>query len=152
LGKQLYSTGQNGTRDNPGPAVKFTVPTVANGKVYVGTQTLLSVFGLFAASDFSMTATPTSIRVRAKGNGVAKYTATITPRGGYSGTVTLSVSGVPSNTTSSLNPETVTGSGTSVLTITPSKSTPTGTYTLTITGSDSAHSLTHNTIVTLVVY
>jgi hypothetical protein len=152
LAKQLYSTGQNGARDNPGPAVKFTVPTVANGKVYVGTQTLLSVFGLFAASDFSMTATPTSIRVRAKGNNNAQYTATITPRGGYAGTVTLSVTGLPGNTTASFNPSTVTGSGTSVLTITPSKTTPTGTYTLAITGNDSAHSLTHNTIVTLTVY
>lgn len=47
-GTELYTSAQAGKRDLlPGGVVKFTLPTVADGKVFVGTNTSLVIFGLF---------------------------------------------------------------------------------------------------------
>ena len=42
----LYTSSQNISRDQLNAGVKFAVPTIANGHVYVGTSGVLSVFGL----------------------------------------------------------------------------------------------------------
>ncbi len=46
----IYASDQCGTADVPGAAVKFSVPTVANGKVMIGTQTDFDIYGEFASS------------------------------------------------------------------------------------------------------
>ena len=62
LASEFYDSNMFSS-DNPGPAVKFSVPTIANGSVYVGTETQLAVFGLFpggARSSSTASATPSS--------------------------------------------------------------------------------------------
>ncbi len=46
LANELYNSQMNTSRDALGSFVKFSVPTIANGRVYVGTKNALAVFGL----------------------------------------------------------------------------------------------------------
>ena len=46
LAVELYNSTQAGSRDQFGTGNKYITPTIANGKVYVGTQTGVGVFGL----------------------------------------------------------------------------------------------------------
>lgn len=46
LAQELYNSDQKGSRDQFGPGNKFITPIIVNGKVFVGTQTGVAIFGL----------------------------------------------------------------------------------------------------------
>jgi hypothetical protein len=116
----------------------------------LGSQAVANIgySGACGIPDFSLSATPSSQTLTAGGS--TSYTASVSPINGFTGTVDLSVSGLPSGATGSFNPASVSGgSGSSTLSVSTSDSTPAGSYTLTITGTSG--SLSHAANVTLVV-
>ena len=46
ISSELYDSTQAASRDTAGIALKFTVPTIAGGKVFVGTSNELDIYGL----------------------------------------------------------------------------------------------------------
>jgi hypothetical protein len=95
--------------------------------------------------DFSLTDSPSSLTVTQGTSGSS--TVTVHPVGGFTGSVTLSTSALPSGVTATFgtNPTT----STSVVTFTASSTATTGTSTVTITGTSGT--LTHTTTVSLTI-
>jgi hypothetical protein len=107
-----------------------------------------------AVRDFSVSSSPSSQSALTGGrtDDSASYSVAVTPLGGFSGTVSLSVSsGLPSGATPSFNP--VSTSSTSTLTIDVGTNVAPGTYTPTIQGTATVNgtTVTRTTQVTLVV-
>lgn len=102
-------------------------------------------------ADFTIGVLPSSQTVN-PGNAVA-YTVTVTPTGGFLGTVTLGVSGQSGDTTVLFNPTSITitdaNAKTSILTITTAGSTPPGVYSLTVTGTSGSLQHTGSTSLTV---
>jgi hypothetical protein len=98
-----------------------------------------------AQPDFSLSASPSSLTVKQGTSGSS--TITVTDVGGFTGSVTLSNSALPSGVTASFgtNPTT----STSVLTFTASSTATTGTSTITVTGTSGT--LTHTTTISLTI-
>jgi subtilase family serine protease len=113
-----------------------------------GSPNTTGIINLLAGSatpSFTLSASPSSLSVTQGSSGTS--TITVTDAGGFSGSVTLAASGLPSGVTAAFgtNPTT----GTSVLTLTASSTATTGTSTVTITGTSG--SLTATTTVALTV-
>jgi hypothetical protein len=133
----------------------ITVPAVAlagnyplnlsatSGSLTHSTQVNLTV----TAPDFSISATPTTQTVTAGGN--ATYTVSTSPLNGFTGSVALGTSGLPTGATASFSPASISGSASSTLTVSTSSSTPPATYTVTVTGING--SIVHSTAVLLAV-
>ena len=137
LQTELYDSTQN-SADNPGPAVKFTVPTVANGSVYMGTETQLAVFGLFPGGQRpSPTATATATATPTATAAIPTGTATGTPTATPTGTSTPTRTPTTTRTTTATATGTPTSTPTATTTATPTPTasgtpTPTATPTPTV--------------------
>jgi hypothetical protein len=112
-----------------------------------GVPSVAKFVQVVAQPDFSVSATPSTQNV-SQGNGTS-YTVNVASSGGFTGTVGLSVSGLPQGATATFNPTSITTSGSSTLAVSTLSSTPAGSYPLTITATSG--SLTHTATVTLVV-
>ena len=119
----------------------------ANGSFNWRTRIASFKFASCGTPDYTVAASPASHSV-VQGSSTS-YTVTVTPSGGFTGTVSFSVSGLPAGAAATFNPTSVPGSGTSTMSVTTSSTTPTGSYPLTIAGTSGT--LTHTASVTLVV-
>jgi hypothetical protein len=95
LTTELYSSSNAaGSRDQLGAGVKFAVPTVADGKVFVGSSNSVSVFGLLAGT-FSFTSPNYSVQEYN-----TNATITVNRMGGTNGAAQVSYATVTGGTAS----------------------------------------------------
>jgi hypothetical protein len=105
----------------------------------------IQIVPLTPTPSFVVSATPSSQTVSAGGG--ASYSVSTSALNGFTGSIGLSLSGLPANATASLNPTSVSAGSSSTLTITTASNTPAGSFGLTITGTSG--SIASTTSVTL---
>ena len=142
-GNSTLTVATTGT--TPPGTYSLTITGVSGSLSHTASVTL--IVNAAPVPDFTMTVSPTSQTVSRAAS--TSFTVGVSPVNSFNGTVTFSVTGLPSRTSASFNPASVTGSGTSTLTITTSKKTSSGNYTLTVTGTSGG--LSHKNQATLVV-
>ena len=143
---------------NPNPATSSSTLTLTPNATAPGTatvtvigtsgdlsQTTTLALTVSPGPTYALSASPNNLSI-AQGN-QATSTIAITPENGFSGTVSLSASGLPSGVTAAFNPNPATG--TSTMTLTASGTATTGSGTVTVTGTSG--SVTQTTTVALTV-
>jgi hypothetical protein len=111
MSKELYNSNQAGARDQFGTGNKFITPTIANGKVYVGTTNGVGAFGLLSGpgGDFSVSLSSTgSTSVTVSPGQTAQYSLILTASGGFNQSVSFTCNGAPAETSCSVSPSSAT--------------------------------------------
>ena len=166
-GGGFFTAGDNGTTSGTGPSSTFTVKwtpppagttdtvnfyLTGNNTSSYSTSNLFST-GMYTlapaaaapAGDFSLSASPTSVTTTQGASGTS--TISVAALNGFTGSVALSATGMPSGVTATFG--SISKAGASTLTLTASSTAATGTSSVTITGTSGT--LTHTTTVSLTV-
>jgi cellulose 1,4-beta-cellobiosidase len=122
-----------------------TVTVTGTSGTLTHTTTIALTVTVVQPPDFSLSASPTSVSVAQGASGSS--TVTVNPLNGFTGTVALAASGLPTGVTASFSPASTTG--TSSVTFAASSTAATGTANVTVTGTSG--SLTHTTTIALTV-
>ncbi|MGD0545493.1 MAG: S53 family serine peptidase [Candidatus Acidiferrales bacterium] len=112
-----------------------------------GAALISALAGGSATSGFSLSSSPTTLSVSQGNSGTSTITSAVT--GEFDSAISLSATGQPIGVSVAFNPTSITGAGTSVMTMSVSSTTTVGTYKITVTGSSGG--TTETTTVTLKV-
>ena len=127
------------------------LPNPGNGKVYGVSNNFTYTFPAESATIFQIPITPltdfvvtaTAVSQMVNPGHTTTYMVTSTPTGGFAGDVSLSVSGLPPQSSASFSAPTVQGAGNSIMSVVTNPTTPNGDYPLTVAGTTS-NGVLHN--------
>jgi len=125
----LWTSLQNPARDGAGGSQKAAVPTVADGKVFLASDSQLQVYGLLPANFPSYNLSTFQPVLNIVPGSSATTQITVTPVGSFTGSVTLTAAGLLSGVTATFvgNVLTFTASSSAAVTTSPATVTITGT-------------------------
>jgi PKD repeat protein len=138
-GSTTVNVSTSGT--TPSGSYPLTI-TATSGSLSHSVDVTLVVNG-----DFSISATPASVTIARGGNGT--FAVTVAAGAGFTGTVTLSASGLPKFANGKFNPVSVVNSGNSAFTVSTNRNVAAGTYLVIVTGTSGNR--VHSASVTLIV-